>query len=196
MSFNIFGTKIYISFLFCATLSIMLLQDKSMVALPLFCAVAVHELAHITVMFLLDVSPKEINFSPYGIEIVGEKRISINQELKIAVAGPMVNIVTALVLFVYYKVYLNQSELIWCLIWAFIGIFNLLPSYYLDGGTILFNVCLKRMPAYKSEKILKIASIFTSIVLVGIGVYFVFVNFNPSIIILGLYLFVLTIFKN
>ncbi len=196
MSFNIFGTKIYISFLFCATLSVILLQDKSLVALPLFCAVAAHELAHITVMFLLDVSPKEIKFSPYGIEIVGEKSLGINQELKIALAGPLINIVTAFVLFLYYKVYLNQSELIWCLIWAFIGIFNLLPSYYLDGGTILFNLCLKKMSAQKSEIILKITSILTSMILVGLGVYFIFVNFNPSIIILGLYLFVLTIIKN
>lgn len=196
MSFNFLGTKIRISFLFCVVLSIMLLQDRTLVALPLLSAVLVHELAHIVAMFILDNSPKEINLSPYGLEITGANNMSINNEIIVALVGPLVNLLVSVVFLLYYLVYLSTNELIWCVIWAIIGLFNLLPSYYLDGGTILFNVCLKFTSPQKSELVLKIASLTTSIILSLSGVYFIFINFNPSVLIIGLYFFILTIIKN
>lgn len=196
MRFSILGTKIYISFFFCVFLCILLLQDKSLTALPMFCAIIAHELAHLIAMFITGKSPKEIKFSPYGIEIVGAKNANMNQEIIISLAGPVINILVSLILFLYFKVYNTSTELLWCIIWAIIGLFNLLPCYGLDGGTIVFNLCLRKFSVHKSELILKILSLLTALLLAVIGLYFVFFNFNPSIMIVGVYLLIMLLIKN
>ena len=196
MKFNVFGIKIHISFLFCVFLAIILIQDKTLVALPLISAVITHELAHLVCMVLLGVSPKEINLTPQGIEIIGTKTKKINQEIIIAVAGPAINIIISVIMFLYYLTYMQQNELIWTLVWAFIGLFNLLPAKGLDGGTILFYMCLKKLSVPKSELILKLSSLIIAVCLLVTGIYFIFISFNPSVLIMGLYLLVLILIKN
>ena len=52
MSFKIFSVKITVSFLFMATLCLMLLSDKTGYALLMILAVIIHEAGHFFVMLI------------------------------------------------------------------------------------------------------------------------------------------------
>ena len=72
MRFKLFGTEFYISFLFAAVITAMLAFDRTGFILPLFFAVLVHELGHLTAMWVLDCAPKRIRLIPAAVEITAK----------------------------------------------------------------------------------------------------------------------------
>ena len=70
MRFSLFGTKIYISFFFCAVFTLMLAFDRTGLILPTFFAVVVHEIGHLFAMWALDCEPKQIKLIPSSVQVV------------------------------------------------------------------------------------------------------------------------------
>ena len=111
--------------------------------------VLVHEVAHILVGVLLGLRPKLLNITPFGISILFEKykrngkKMLEKQKILVAIAGPAINIILAVIFILLpttYFINFNQIELIYVnLILA--GI-NLLPIYPLDGGRILKSLLI------------------------------------------------------
>src|SRR5215831_20658061 len=123
-----------------------------------FASVVLHELGHALVSTRAGVPAKAIILLPIGgVTLMDETRQpsepgaqTWKRDIRIALAGPVVNIVVALVagLVVYSflpqahlaaKPYVISSNLPRSLVWSnvWLALFNLLPAYPMDGGRVL-----------------------------------------------------------
>lgn len=167
----------------------------------IFLFVLVHELAHVAAARRFGVATKEITLHPLGgismMESVPEKP---KQEAIVAVVGPLVNVVAAILLIPFVVHFhgapsllaprllnLENPTLALDLFWLNIlmGAFNLLPAFPLDGGRVLRASMAIRMPYAKATRIaanlgrffgifLALAGIIYNFwfILIGIFVYF------------------------
>ncbi len=115
--------------------------------LPLFLAAALHELGHAAVICLLGSEIQQIRIIPGGLDIqYQEKHCSYGGDLLIAAAGPAANLLGAMAASVFgaHADYFVGLSLILC-------IFNLLPIYPLDGGSILHTIMAYFSPVHGEE---------------------------------------------
>ena len=115
---------------------ILLLKCKWANALLCFLALSLHEIGHIITVYTLKESVSILKILPLGFScrLKNQSQISSNKMLKILIAGPVVNFVTAGLVFYWTTEFATINFLI--------GIFNLLPIYELDGMRIA-NILLK-----------------------------------------------------
>ena len=184
MKFNFFGTKINVSFLFLAIITFMFLIDKSGILMPMSIAVILHEISHLIAMGIFRCQPKEIRLIPGGIEITRSFCLKKKTEILISLSGPFINI---FLFVVFLKIDIEFSLINLC-----IGVFNLLPLSFLDGGEIL----IKLLGEYKAEKIFKLLSILIGGLGVFLGVYLIINKIpNISLLIFSVYLILSIIIK-
>lgn len=170
--------------------------------LLLFFFVLVHELAHVAVARRYGIPTKEITLLPIG-GISHMERIpeAPDQEAKISIAGPLVNVGFALLLapFVYHfhggwsafvslhLLDLTRPSLFLDLFWlnVIMGAFNLLPAFPLDGGRVLRALLALKMSYVKATKVAADTGKTFAILFGLIGI---FVNFWLVIIAVFVYL--------
>lgn len=101
-----------------------------------FFALTLHELGHIVMAYIMDESISILKILPFGFscKLKNQSKISTNKMLKILIAGPAVNFITAGLFFLW------TSE--FAMINVLIGMLNMLPIYELDGMRII-NILLK-----------------------------------------------------
>ena len=99
---------------------------------------------------LLGLKPKSLKIMPFGVSILFEtyktKKQTQTKKMFIAIAGPVVNIIIAIVGWLFEW----QVEIIYANI--LIAIFNLLPIYPLDGGRIINAILSMKL---KQERVIK-----------------------------------------
>ncbi len=196
MKFKLFGTDIYVSFLFSAVIVAMLATDRTGYILPLLLAVFLHEMGHLVAMWCLDAAPKRIRLIPTAVEITAKFNYNRKNEIKIALAGPMVNLFLATVLIFNYAAFKNEDYLVFGIINLLIGAFNLLPVTGLDGGNILFALLVKKLNLNTAGLIMKIINLSLTFVILAFALYLLFRGeFNPSPFIIGLYLLIMNLIK-
>jgi Zn-dependent protease/CBS domain-containing protein len=121
----------------------------------IFGSVVLHELGHALVGRHSGVPPRAIILMPIGgVTIFDEAQPAIipdwKRDIKIAVAGPAVNLLVAAIsalifsqsipnLQLWSDVYVGSNNLPHSLVWVnlWLAAFNLLPAYPLDGGRVL-----------------------------------------------------------
>jgi len=121
------------------------------------------------------------------------------QEFKISIAGPLFNIVFALVLFFPAYFFLGAENLFhpgidtWPRTFAYafwinpiLAVFNLLPAFPMDGGRALRSFLARRMDYGKATRI---AVGFGHAFAVLFG-FFGFISFNPILIIIAFFIFI------
>jgi Zn-dependent protease/CBS domain-containing protein len=141
--------------------------------LLLFLSVTLHELGHSMQALKFGVRVRDITLMPMGgLAQMEEIPEDPNKELRIAIAGPLVNFGIAIFLIAIgallnTRALLSYSELSaalgsasWSGLLAYLtsanlmlGLFNLLPAYPMDGGRILRALLAKRMSHAKATKI-------------------------------------------
>lgn len=117
----------------------------------LFISILAHEMGHaLTTKFFGNTVKGIIVFPPLGgLAFIGTDNRNPLRNILIYLAGPLVNIVLALIMLYLYKCtdmkiyFLIYDELI-LVIWInlLIGLVNLIPFYPFDGGRILQNLIL------------------------------------------------------
>jgi Zn-dependent protease/predicted transcriptional regulator len=157
----------------------------------LFTCVTLHELGHGLVAARFGIPVREITLFPLG----GVAQITKNpekpiQELLIAIAGPLVNVVIALILFVVVGGLggvnvldgrglldsldnLGQPSLPGLLVWLLAAnvtlvVFNMIPAFPLDGGRVL-RALLAMALGYRRAT--RLASAIGQIIAIGLGVF-------------------------
>ena len=128
----------------------------------IFGCVVLHELGHAVVANRNGVAVRSIILLPIGgvtlMEDVGQHNADSARDISISAAGPVVNLVIAAISGAFILAFLPQVHL-WAqpfvhannlprsLFWGnvFLGGFNLLPAYPMDGGRILRALLAERM---------------------------------------------------
>lgn len=197
MRINIFNTRITVTFWFAAVLAVMMLTDKSGLIIPTTFAVLMHETAHIVAMNFLGVAPKEIVLIPGSIQIFETGVSEIKTENAILLSGPLCNIVFFLI-FYGLGFWLQKVRLmVYGAVQLVIGVFNLLPAKGLDGGSLIYNIVLKRKNVCGARTAVKLTSIFVVFCFVLVGtVMLLNGEVNISFYIIALYILIFSILKN
>ncbi len=198
MTFNLFGIKVEITFLFVAFISFVIsLNAPSNVMLTIIASM-LHESGHLLMMLLIDNKPEKVRFELTGINIIRnqEIKISTKNEILISLGGPMINLIIVLICCAFLCFYNSKSILTFACINLILMIFNILPINKLDGGVALYYVLSKNYNIVSCSKVLKVTSyIFISIILIW-GIYvFVVSRYNISLIIIAIFL-LLSIFTD
>lgn len=197
MRFKLFGTEIYVSFLFSAMLTVMLATDRTGCILPLLFAAAMHELGHLTAMRIIGCAPTRVRLVPAAVEITARLYCSRKGEIAVALAGPAVNLLLFFGLFVNYGLSGSEYSLMLALVSLLACAYNLLPVAGLDGGTVLYLLIASR----KSPEAAALAIRITGLALAGAALFAaVFLclrgEFNISLFITVLYLTAVSLSKN
>lgn len=120
----------------------------------IFGSVVLHELGHAVTAMNFGVGVRSIILLPIGgITLMDDQARNVpnpRRDIRIALAGPVVNLVlavffgTGVLLFLpkvnlWAQPWVSSASLLRSLVWAnfFLGAFNLLPAYPMDGGRVL-----------------------------------------------------------
>ena len=196
MRVRLFGTEVYISFLFAAVVTVLLATDRTGMIVPSLFAIIMHEIGHLFCMWALDCAPKRVKLIPASVQITSSFTKGYKNDIIIAVCGPLVNFLLFFTLYFNYLAFKNKITLCYALINLVIGLFNSLPVKGLDGGTVLFSVLVKNIDYNKSVLILKGITVAVALTVVVIAVWLTLKGkINISLYIIGIYLFIMSILK-
>ena len=167
--------------------AVLLLTDRSPLALLPFAAAACHELGHLFAMTALGVPVQEIDITPLGAEIrTASHPANPRHAAVIHLAGPAANLLGAAMLFFPERT--AAAELFAASSLA-LGVFNLLPIQNLDGGHLL-EVMLSRRAPLTAERITAAASAAAlGILWLAAGYLLLLCGGNLSLFIICVFLF-------
>lgn len=123
----------------------------------LLTAALCHELGHYTVLRRLHAHVTAIHITALGAEMQVKGRLSYGGELLAAVAGPVANLLAA--------VLLGFAGGLWEALYLFagaqmiLGAFNLLPILPLDGGSLLWNLTAWLTEPYTADRVTRAAGL-------------------------------------
>ena len=196
MKFKLFGTEIYVSFLFAATLSFMLAVDRTGLVIPTFFAVFIHETGHLLAMWASGCQPKSVRLIPASVQIVQRFNLREPQQIAITLCGPAANIVIFVALFINFVAFKNDISLRFGILYLITAVFNLLPVSGLDGGTLLTLLIAHRTDIFKAESVVRIITAVFAFIIFIAGVYlWVTGTVNISLFIVALYLGICSVIK-
>ena len=171
-----------------------------------FGCVVLHELGHALVSMRAGIPAKAIILLPIGgVTLLDETRqplepgsVTWKRDIRIALAGPAVNLAIALVVggmilvaapqvHLLDRPYVHSSNLPRSLVWAnlWLALFNLLPAYPMDGGRVLRALFSRSMDAVRAtRRAVTIGQVFATLfMLVGM-------LWNIWLTMIGFFLFI------
>lgn len=161
----------------------------------LFACVVAHEFGHVFAARHFGIATPDVTLLPIGglarLERISEEP---REEFIIAIAGPMVNVVIALVLVVFFGAHLNTGGLTTidstqvsmidrlAMVNVFLVLFNLIPAFPMDGGRVLRALLATRMGYTRATEIaatigqgfafaLGFIGLFSNILLIFIAIF-------------------------
>lgn len=191
MRFKIKGISFEITFPFAAFIAFVLsFRAPSNVLIAIFSSLF-HELWHLAAMLAVGNPPESVRLELTGMNIkrMQSVKISIKNELFIALCGPMANAFVFIICIIVLCFYENELILSTACINLILMTFNLLPIKRLDGGMALYFMLSRKFDADFCSHILKITSVFFIAVMYIWGIYvFVFSKYNFSVLIIAIFL--------
>lgn len=168
------------------------LINKQLYSFLLFLVVVLsHEFGHYIVAKKLKYRLDNFYIAPYGVCLnYKEKAFDSRDEIKIAIAGPLVNIFLSIIVvaiwWIYPSIYNFSQEFITQSL--VLGLFNLLPCYPLDGGRVFVGIMSESIERKKAVKIVSILNYIFSALLFILFVISCFINFNPTLLLCSVFL--------
>jgi Zn-dependent protease len=222
---KLFGVEIRIHLTFVFLLGFVWMAESSMksnstparvVGLVgiIFGAVVLHELGHALVAMREGMHAKAIILLPIGgITLLEDSpsaastgQATWKRDIRVALAGPLVNITLALVAGVvvlakypdahlWVKPLIHSNHLLRSLVWTnlYLGLFNLLPAYPMDGGHVLRALFSRKMDMVSAtRRAVSIAHALAMLVIV-LGMLLLFQGGYPDsylVVTLGFFLLI------
>ena len=169
----------------------LIFSTSYLISVNYFFVILIHELGHYFVAKKCGYKLSKFSISPYGVSLsYYDQILDEKDEIKIALAGPIINLLTALFVVAFWWVFpvLYSYTYNFVEISLVIALFNLLPAYPLDGGRVFVSSCsafLKRKTAFKITFYL---NIILSCFFFMMFFVFCFINFNPTYLLFGVFL--------
>ena len=153
-------------------------------------AVIVHEFAHAKVAKKLGYALNNIKIMPYGASLNGMAELTPKHEIMIAAAGPAVNLVLGLIFAaMWWLIPISYAfTQVFCLCNIYIGVFNLIPVFPLDGGRIMLALLSVRVKRQKAYFVMRIVSIVFGAVMIALFVLSAVYALNPCFLAVGLFM--------
>lgn len=170
----------------------------------LFICVTLHEYGHALTARRFGIITNEILLSPIGgIAKMGALSKNPKHELLISIAGPLVNIVIAIIIGLYihfnqdsqfiptandYDNFTNYADLIRLVFIMNIAlfVFNLIPAYPMDGGRVLRAIIAFWANYEKATIIASIIGMIIASIFTGYGLY----EAHPTLGFIGVFIFI------
>jgi len=163
----------------------------------IFLCVLLHELGHVFAARRYGVQTRDVTLWPFG-GIASMERMpdKPSQELIVALAGPAVNVVIALALFVYLGATLDPENLtriedpkvsmVVKVLFAniILVVFNMIPAFPMDGGRVLRALLAMRMGNARATELAASIGQGFAILFGAIGIFY-----NPMLIIIAVFIF-------
>ena len=167
----------------------------------IFGCVVLHELAHAVVARRSGITVRSIILLPIGgvtlMEDPGASKPDPARDIRIAVAGPLLNLIIAAIagaiilsfapqVKLWSQPYVHATNLPRSLFWGnlFLGAFNLLPAYPMDGGRILRALLAERMDyVHATRRAVTVGQVF-AMLLMMVGLVW-----NVWLVLIGFFLF-------
>ena len=170
----------------------------------LFLCVVLHELGHALTAKRFGIGTQKITLLPIGgVASLDKMPEKPGQELLVALAGPAVNVVIAIILSVVVPVrqyfsmdptnieqVLNAAGFQSFLFYLFIAnvmlvVFNLIPAFPMDGGRVLRALLAYRMDRVKATSIAAGLGQILAVFFFMLGILF-----NPFLVLIALFIFI------
>ena len=191
MRCKIKGVLFEITFPFAAFIAFVLsFRAPSNVLIAIFSSLF-HESWHLAAMLAVGNPPECVRLELTGMNIkrMQSVRISIKNELLIALCGPLANVFVFIICIIALCFYENELILSAACINFILMTFNLLPIKRLDGGMALYFLLSRKFDAGFCSLILKITSIFFITVMYAWGIYvFIVSKYNFSVLMIAIFL--------
>lgn len=174
----------------------------SLYVLSIFVCIVFHELGHALMARRFDVPTKKITLLPIG-GVASLQRIPENpkQELLVAIAGPLVNIAIAIIIFPFLgplESYIPKegasqalasisAHNFWFALFSInllLVLFNLIPAFPMDGGRMLRAGLAMNMSRPKATHIATSIGQFLAVVFFFAGLFL-----NPFLLLIGVFVF-------
>lgn len=168
---------------------IALFLTHSYVSIAAILAAALHEIGHIIAAKLCNIPLEELKLGIFGAALTPKTLLcSYKKEILLCIAGPLMNLLSALLLLPllnvtkFFSLFISAS--------LFLGILNLLPIHEFDGGRILFCILSSKISINSSTKILKAISFVLIFMLWCLSIYLL-IKLSSSV---SLFIFSLALF--
>ncbi len=160
---------------------------KTSEVLIVYASVLLHECAHLAVCKKLKVPTLYMAITPYGMELKLKRLATPTEQIKISLAGPLLNLFLFLGGFLLLIKGVQHHLLSFFTSANFIlMIFNLLPCSPLDGGEIFKSLMSKKYGILNSYKIhYRISKFFGAIFFIS-GAIFFYHRLNITLLIIAL----------
>ena len=198
MTFSFGQTKIRLGFLFSAVTALLFCFDTDEeIKLGLIFSI-MHEFGHLAAILYCGEKPAKLCFGLFGMTIIRTADTTQNyrNEALTAFAGPMTNLIAALLFLLIYS-FAKSEVLLKCgLINLIIGGFNLCPVFGLDGGRAFESILKSHTDAAKSDRIIKATSFVTLAVMMSFG-FFILIKsgYNFTLLAISVYLTAMLLIK-
>jgi len=208
---SILGVKVYLHWSFLLLITWILIMQvaeradmRQMVwavaaVLSIFACVVLHELGHALVAARFKIRTSYILLWPLGGMTIMERRpASPAEDISIGLAGPVVNILIALLTLPFIKIYVPfwQAAAVINSVGPFnfflylhtinmiLAVFNLLPAFPMDGGRVLKGLLGLFLPAPRATRIALVTGQVLAVVFIIAGI----LSFNLSLPLIGIFI--------
>lgn len=167
-----------------------------------FFCVVLHELGHALAARRYGIGTKNIILLPIGgVALLERMPDKPSEELVVAIAGPLVNVVIAcfiaVLLGILYLIHSFTGLLAWdswltyflfvlLAVNGMLIVFNAIPAFPMDGGRVLRSLLAMRMNKVKATTI---ATRLGQLIAVGFAVYAIFFGGYPFLLLIALFIF-------
>ena len=180
LEWQLYDIRFRLSFLFPATVIVLLSSDPRGTASLCLLASLIHELGHIAVMLCLRDRPACVTLGVFGMRMERRcaQRLSYGGLCAVSLAGPVTNALCAILL---------SGEA--ALVHGVMAITHGLPVVSLDGGEALYALLCTRLSEKQADTVLRVCSGVVLLPLTVLGVCVLWDGgYNFTLLILSFYL--------
>ncbi|MBC7765681.1 MAG: hypothetical protein H7Y41_04270 [Hyphomonadaceae bacterium] len=151
------------------------------------CVLLWHELFHYIAARLMKISIHAVHFLPFGLTMVVSKSLTPPEEMILAIAGPLANLIACIVLWLAHWTRFEAGMFLCVLNFAFMCI-NLLPALPLDGGRFLLAWWSRKGRVSAYHRMLYLHKWVTSFCFIGGVAMMLLMQWNVTLLAIAIFL--------